>query len=109
MNGYRRTAAIRYASTGNDLVALRATRPERTNLPRFYSRILTAGEQEGYRSLESTGLAFDHYVWLCWSVKESVYKYQKRHFPHLLFAPLRIVVREVVVPADPQGFYRCIV
>ena len=109
MNGYSRIAAFPAASTGNDLVSLEATRPERTNLPRFYSRILTAAEQEGYRELEPSHLPFDHYVWLCWSVKESVYKYQKRQFPGLVFSPLRIVIRKIIPPSGPQGFYQCMV
>src|SRR6202012_3960063 len=83
--------------------------PERTNLPRFYSPILTAAEQEGYRELEPYHLPFDHYVWLCWSVKESVYKYQKRQSPGLVFAPRRIVIREIIPPAGSDGFYVCIV
>ena len=109
MNGYGRIAAFPAASTGNDLVSLEATRPERTTLPRFYSRILTAAEQEGYRQLESSGLPFDQYVWFCWSVKESVYKFKKRQFPGLLFAPLRIVIRRIVPPSGAEGFYRAII
>jgi 4'-phosphopantetheinyl transferase superfamily len=107
MNGYSRIAALPTASTGNDLVSLEATRPERTHLPRFYSRILTAAEQEDYNRLASSGLPFDHYVWLCWSVKEAVYKYKKRRSPGLVFAPLRIAVREMVQPLNPEAFYRC--
>lgn len=109
MNGYGPIATLPAASTGNDLVSLEATRPERTTLPRFYSRILTAAEQEGYRQFESLGLPFDQYVWFCWSVKESVYKFKKRQYPGLLFAPLRIAIRQVVPPLEPQGFYLCMV
>lgn len=105
MNGYGRGEEGLTTSTGNDLVALQATRPERTCLPRFYSRILTAVEVAAYHRL--TGLPFDHYVWLCWSVKESVYKYQKRQFPELVFAPLRIVIREVIPPDGSNEYYIC--
>ena len=96
-------------SSGNDLVYLPATRPERTSLPRFYSRILTAAELEGFARLASSRLPFDHYVWLCWSVKEAVYKYQKRLFPELVFAPLKIGVRLVESPYGDKDFYAGIV
>ena len=107
MNGYSRWADNKKASTGNDVVFLPATRPERTGQPRFYSRILTAAEVEGYHShrLTSSGLSFDHYVWLCWSVKESVYKYQKRLYPELLFSPLRIAIRQIVAPGGDVDHY----
>lgn len=96
-------------STGNDLVFLPATRPERTCLPRFYSRILTVAEVEDYQYLASSTLPFDHYVWLCWSIKESVFKYHKRLSPELRFAPLRIVVRRIDPPAEGRDFYAGIV
>jgi hypothetical protein len=95
-------------STGNDIVALRATQPERTNLPRFYSRILTVAEQQRYHRLDSPKLAFDHYVWLCWSIKESTYKFNKRRFPDLVFSPLKIDIIELLPPvAASRGYYRC--
>lgn len=109
MSGCSRIAPFPAASTGNDLVSLEATRPERTTLPRFYSRILTAAEQEGYCPLEPYRLPFDHYVWLCWSVKEAVYKYQKRQIPELVFSPLRISIRQIVPPSGPDGFYQATV
>lgn len=109
MNGYRRCAPIEKASTGNDLVFLPATRPERTSLPRFYSRILTTAEAEGFARLASSGIPFDHYVWLCWSIKESVYKFQKRLFPGLVFAPLRIAIGEITPPAGDRDYYAGVV
>jgi hypothetical protein len=109
MNGYRRTAATDAASTGNDLVALMATRPERTCLPRFYGRILTAAEQQGFHSLEPAGLPFDQYVWLCWSVKEAVYKYKKRQSPDLRFSPLQIETHSFTLPFGSARFFECIV
>jgi phosphopantetheinyl transferase (holo-ACP synthase) len=107
MNGYDRWADSKKTSTGNDVVFLPATRPERTGQPRFYSRILTPAEVEGYYShrLTPSDLSFDHYVWLCWSVKESVYKYQKRLYPELLFSPLRIAIRQIVVPHGEIDHY----
>lgn len=96
-------------SSGNDLVYLPATRSERTIRPRFYSRILTAAEVKGFARLASSRLPFDHYVWLCWSVKESAYKYQKRLFPDLVFAPLRFEMRQIDPPCGGEDFYGGIV
>src|ERR1700744_5931472 len=90
-------------STGNDLVFLPATQPERTILPRFYSIILNALEVEDYQYLASSTLPFDHYVWLCWSIKESAFKYLKRGSPDLVFAPLKIAVRRIDPPTPPAA------
>ena len=76
-------------STGNDIVFLPATQPERTVHPRFYPRIITPAEQELF---PSHSLAFDHYIWLCWSIKESAYKFHRRQQPGLRFAPLKIAI-----------------
>jgi phosphopantetheinyl transferase (holo-ACP synthase) len=86
-------------STGNDIVALQATQPEKTNLPRFYSRILTIDEKKLYNRLACPPLAFDQYTWLCWSIKESAYKFNKRNSPELVFSPLRITISELLPPA----------
>jgi hypothetical protein len=109
MKGNRRWAYIERASTGNDLVFLPATWPEKTRLPRFYSRILTAAEAEGFEQSAPSGLPFDHHVWLCWSIKESYYKHQKRLYPELRFAPLRIEVRRIEAPVGDRDFYAGIV
>lgn len=79
-------------SAGNDIVFLPATRPERTVHPRFYPRIITPAEQQTARSVP---LPFDQYVWLCWSIKESAYKYHRRHHPGWPFAPLKMAVSEL--------------
>ena len=69
----------RIASTGNDIVALIATDKERASHYRFYSRILTAGEQTLYAQQQADGMPFEHFIWLLWSIKESVYKYSSRY------------------------------
>jgi phosphopantetheinyl transferase (holo-ACP synthase) len=79
-------------STGNDIVALAATDEDRTSRPRFYSRILTPAELSLYDELTGEGLSFSSFVWLMWSIKESVYKYVSRAEPGLRFAPLKIPV-----------------
>jgi hypothetical protein len=83
-------------STGNDIVALDATDPKRTGSARFYSRILAAAEQSIFSQQAFPGLSFDHFVWLLWSVKESVYKYEQRILPGGAFAPLKITVCELL-------------
>jgi phosphopantetheinyl transferase (holo-ACP synthase) len=102
-------------STGNDIVALQTTNPEKTNLPRFYSRILTIDEKNLFDRLADPRLAFDHYIWLCWSIKESTYKFNKRKSPDLVFAPLKITISELLPPAPAallpapaaDGYYHC--
>jgi hypothetical protein len=97
-------------STGNDIVFLGATRPERTVLTRFYSRILTPAEHLLYRQPGCPSLAFDHYIWLCWSVKEAVFKYRKRGLPGLVFSPLAIEVGQIGWNKSVDGDeYRCVV
>ena len=95
-------------STGNDIVFLGATRPERTVLTRFYSRILSPAEQALYRRPACPSLAFDHYIWLCWSVKEAVFKYRKRGLPGLVFSPLAIEIGRIDSGADGEA-YRCVI
>jgi hypothetical protein len=94
-------------STGNDIVALGATDKERTSRFRFYSKILSAGEQALYDLTPPDGLPFDRYVWLLWSVKESVYKFRKRAHPGLVFAPTKINMVRLEPPGvdgiDPAG------
>jgi phosphopantetheinyl transferase (holo-ACP synthase) len=88
-------------STGNDIVALALTDPERTSRHRFYSRILTTSEV----SL-NPALPFSSFVWLLWSVKESAYKYCSRSNPQLVFAPLKV---SVVALGAEEGFFQGIV
>ncbi|HLI93706.1 MAG TPA: 4'-phosphopantetheinyl transferase superfamily protein [Puia sp.] len=83
-------------SAGNDIVALAATDSDRTCRYRFFSRIITQHEKQQYFGFpESAGLSFYQYVWLLWSIKESVYKYRSRANPRLPFAPLKIGVRQL--------------
>jgi len=107
MNGYARISGRSMTSTGNDLVFLPATQAEKTSLPRFYCRILTGAEQQLYCRHESLNLPFHQYVWLCWSVKESVYKYKKRQLPSLEFVPRQMEILQLAAPSGPDEFYRC--
>ena len=95
-------------STGNDIVALDATDPQRTGNARFYSRILAAGEQSLFSQQAFPDLPFDQYVWLLWSIKESVYKYEQRIRSGLAFAPLKITVGKLLPPRKDE-FYKAVV
>jgi hypothetical protein len=91
-------------STGNDIVALAATDNLRTCRYRFYSRIVSpaelslcdqlagGGPPSPFDQQRDWGLAFPTFVWLLWSIKESVYKYVSRSNPALVFSPLKIPV-----------------
>src|ERR1700722_17847158 len=96
------------ASTGNDIVDLAATDPQRTGNYRFYSRILSAEEVALYDQPVLHELPFDRYVWLLWSIKESVYKYTSRTDAGLVFAPLTIPVLHLHLPSG-DGFYKSMV
>lgn len=77
-------------STGNDIVALKAINVARTKQPNFYSKIITPQEEQYYDLQLRGALPLDIFVWIAWSVKESVYKYLKRHHPELVFSPSKM-------------------
>ncbi|HEY8657550.1 MAG TPA: 4'-phosphopantetheinyl transferase superfamily protein [Hanamia sp.] len=85
-------------SAGNDIVALRSVDKQRTSQFRFYSKILSSSEQELYHQPQFAEMPFENYVWLLWSVKESIYKYLKRAIPNLVFSPTRIVIQNIKIP-----------
>jgi phosphopantetheinyl transferase (holo-ACP synthase) len=84
-------------SAGNDIIALIETDNDRTSRHRFYSRILTPEE---LLLFPAPKLPFSVFVWLMWSIKESVYKYVSRADPGLHFAPLKIPVRGLRICED---------
>ena len=94
------------ASTGNDIVDLAATDPQRMGSYRFYSRIISSEEKVLYDQLGE--LPFDRYVWLLWSIKESVYKYTSRTDNGLAFSPLTIPVLQLDPPSG-DGFYKSMI
>ncbi len=85
-------------SAGNDIVALRLVDKQRTSQFRFYSKILSAGEQGLYGQPQFAEMPFEKYVWLLWSVKESTYKYLKRTIPNLVFSPTKIIIQHIEIP-----------
>lgn len=86
------------SSAGNDIVALKVIDKQRTNHNRFYSKILSDAEQSFYCRQAGAEMPFEHFVWLSWSIKESVYKYLKRTEPGLIFAPTKIIILQIDVP-----------
>ncbi len=113
-------------STGNDIIALKSINLQRTKQKRFYSKILSFSELELYYSEEFSEMHFENYVWLLWSVKESVYKYLKRSISGLIFSPTKIIIEGINVPRNctvtkfgiaeyerasfcEEEFYNCIV
>lgn len=86
------------SSTGNDIIALKAVDKQRMNHIRFYSKILSDSEQAIYYRRELTEMPFENFVWLLWSVKESVYKYLKRKAPGLVFSPTKIIIQRIDPP-----------
>jgi phosphopantetheinyl transferase (holo-ACP synthase) len=92
-------------SAGNDIVALNRIDPGRSQFPGFYTKVLTPSEQALFYKHTPGGssgpLPFEHFLWLLWSVKESVYKYAKQTTPDLIFSPTRIVTQRVNAAAQP--------
>jgi phosphopantetheinyl transferase (holo-ACP synthase) len=91
-------------SIGNDIIALDKIDAGRTILPVFYTRILDPAETGLYAELSS--VPFEQYVWLLWSIKESVYKCIKRTAPELRFSPRKIIVRQI---GQSSNTYRSLV
>jgi phosphopantetheinyl transferase (holo-ACP synthase) len=86
-------------SIGNDIIALQLTNPERTKQQKFYSKIICGKEFELFKSLK-TDLLLENFVWLCWSIKESAYKFLKRNNAELLFSPTKIIIQKIRVPEN---------
>ena len=82
---------------GNDIIALNAIDISRTNTPRFYTKILSESEQQLYHDRFSS-MPFHLFVWLLWSVKESVYKCLQRQQPDLVFSPTGTVITSLSTP-----------
>ena len=81
---------------GNDIVDLKTIDIARTCKPQFYSKILSAAEQQLFNV--SLQLPFQNFVWLFWSVKEAAYKCLQRHQSDLVFSPVKIEVRLIAPP-----------
>jgi phosphopantetheinyl transferase (holo-ACP synthase) len=85
-------------STGNDIVALKAIDIRRTTSTAFYSKFIIPAEQALYQQPQLSAIPFENFIWLLWSVKESVYKYLQRSEPGLIFSPAKIIVKDIRIP-----------
>ena len=72
--------------------------PGRSQFPGFYAKILAPSEA----ALHQPPLSFPVFLWTLWSIKESVYKFVRRHEPDLIFGPTKIVV-EIFLPIAPPA------
>ena len=91
-------------SSGNDIIALKAINIDRTKQQNFYSKIITAPEKALFNEHFSDRLPFEHFVWLAWSIKESVFKYLQRINPDLIFSPSKIIINGLAAPV-PEGSF----
>ncbi|MDR3681621.1 MAG: 4'-phosphopantetheinyl transferase superfamily protein [Flavipsychrobacter sp.] len=89
-------------SIGIDIVALHEVDIQRTVLPQFYSKIITAAELACY---DAAAMPFYQYIWLLWSVKEAAYKCASRLQPGLLFSPTRTLVSNISILATAASNY----
>jgi phosphopantetheinyl transferase (holo-ACP synthase) len=87
-------------STGNDVVALKAIDIARTQQRNFYTKIISASEEELFHQQAPGKIDLVHFVWLLWSIKESVYKFLQRITPELVFSPTRTVISQLKLPAN---------
>jgi phosphopantetheinyl transferase (holo-ACP synthase) len=87
-------------STGNDIVALKAINIARTKQHNFYKKIVSVSENDLYDWHLSDNISLENFVWLLWSIKESVYKYLQRITPELVFSPTKIIVSQIRLPSD---------
>ncbi|MEX6688093.1 4'-phosphopantetheinyl transferase superfamily protein [Danxiaibacter flavus] len=85
-------------SVGNDIISLKSIDATRTKQARFYSKFLTQEEVDLYDETFAAILPFEHFAWLLWSVKESVYKCHKRNNTELIFSPKKIIIEQVDLP-----------
>jgi len=88
--------------TGNDIVALAAINVVRTRQARFYSKILSSSEQSLCSDFEHQ-LPVENFVWLAWSVKESVYKFLQKFMPDLVFSPTKVIITKLESGPDLEG------
>jgi phosphopantetheinyl transferase (holo-ACP synthase) len=82
-------------SAGNDIVDLGTINATRTKDQRFYTKFITGTETTLYNQPHLADMPFEYFVWMLWSVKESVYKFMQRHNPGLVFSPSKIIVEQI--------------
>jgi phosphopantetheinyl transferase (holo-ACP synthase) len=86
------------SGAGCDIVALKAINVARSRQSNFYSKIIVDPEKSFYDKALSAIIPLEHFVWLAWSVKESIYKFLQRSKADLVFSPSRIVIQQLIAP-----------
>jgi phosphopantetheinyl transferase (holo-ACP synthase) len=82
------------SSIGNDVVWLPAAERKRCSQPRYYQKILSGGE---LLLFANAPYSFPDFLWLIWSIKESVYKCD-RVLQCKAFSPASINVKRITFP-----------
>jgi phosphopantetheine--protein transferase-like protein len=82
-------------SIGNDIIALKSINATKTRQQNFYSKFLTEDEVELYKKNNFSVLPFEKFVWLCWSIKESVFKFKKRISTDFTFSFKKIQIQQI--------------
>ncbi|WP_461451705.1 4'-phosphopantetheinyl transferase family protein [Mucilaginibacter sp.] len=85
-------------SAGNDIVSLKGIDIARTKQYNFYSKILTPTETALHSQPCFSATPFEVFVWLLWSIKESLFKFLQRIKPDVLFTPVKFEVKEIHAP-----------
>jgi phosphopantetheinyl transferase (holo-ACP synthase) len=88
-------------SAGNDIVDLRIIDIQRTKDPKFYTKFITGAEIALHGQSQLANLPLEYFVWMLWSVKESVYKFAQRHNPDLVFSPSKIIIQQINFTSNP--------
>ncbi|MBV9961768.1 MAG: 4'-phosphopantetheinyl transferase superfamily protein [Parafilimonas sp.] len=91
-------------SIGNDIISLQLINPERTKQKKFYSKIICKQETELFSSVCESNISFEKFVWLAWSIKESVYKFNKRNNMEAAFSPTKIIIEKIELPVLENVF-----
>jgi phosphopantetheinyl transferase (holo-ACP synthase) len=87
-------------SAGNDVIDLNQINAERTKEQRFYTKFITGTETLLYSHPPLAVLPFEFFVWMLWSIKESVYKFVQRYQPNQVFSPSKIMITQIEPPVS---------
>ena len=84
------------SSIGNDVVWLPAAERKKCSQPHYYKKIISEAELSLFAL---SPYSFPDFVWLIWSIKESVYKCQRTAPQGKVFSPAAISVERIIFPA----------
>src|SRR5436305_3187439 len=93
------------SSIGNDIIGLQCIDPERTKQQKFYSKIISRSEISLFNNELLNALSIENFIWVAWSVKESVHKFYKRNNNGVAFSPTKIVIQKFELPTHQNVFH----